>query len=51
MIGLLPGIPLVVAFGLTPWVLMAYELLDVVVTLWTHSNVRLPWPWTECSGT
>ena len=42
VIGLLPGVPLVVAFGLTPWVLMAYELLDVVVTLWTHSNVRLP---------
>jgi sterol desaturase/sphingolipid hydroxylase (fatty acid hydroxylase superfamily) len=38
----LPALPLVVAFGLTPWVLMLYELLDVVVTLWTHSNVRLP---------
>ncbi len=41
-VGLLPGVPIVVAFGMTPWVLMAYELLDVVVTLWTHSNVRLP---------
>jgi sterol desaturase/sphingolipid hydroxylase (fatty acid hydroxylase superfamily) len=41
-IGLLPGVPLVVLFGLEPWVLAAYELLDVVITLWTHSNVRLP---------
>lgn len=29
-------------FGLTLWVLMVYELLDVVVTLWSHSNLRLP---------
>ncbi len=36
------GIPVVTAFGLTPWVLVLYEILDVVVTLWTHSNVRLP---------
>jgi sterol desaturase/sphingolipid hydroxylase (fatty acid hydroxylase superfamily) len=38
----LPGLPLVVAFGLAPWVLALYEVLDVVLTLWTHSNVRLP---------
>ena len=37
-----PGVLIVVTFGLTPWVLMCYELLDVAVTLWTHSNVRLP---------
>ena len=37
-----PGVLIVVAFGLAPWVLMFYELLDVAVTLWTHSNVRLP---------
>ena len=42
VLGLLPGVPIVVAFGLSPWVLMSYELLDVVVTLWSHSNVRLP---------
>lgn len=42
LIGLVPGVPLVVAFGLSPWVLGVYELLDVMVTLWTHSNVRLP---------
>jgi sterol desaturase/sphingolipid hydroxylase (fatty acid hydroxylase superfamily) len=40
----LGGIPLVLAFGLTPWVLVLYELLDIVVNLWTHSNVRLPAP-------
>lgn len=37
-----PGVPIVVAFGLTPWVLVFYELLDVVMTLWTHSNLKLP---------
>ena len=42
VVGLIVGLPLVVATGLSPWVLMSYELLDVVVTLWTHSNVRLP---------
>lgn len=41
-LGLVPGVPIVVAFGLTPWVLMFYELLDAVVNLWSHSNVRLP---------
>jgi sterol desaturase/sphingolipid hydroxylase (fatty acid hydroxylase superfamily) len=38
----LPGLPIVVAAGLTPWVLVLYELMDVVVTLWTHSNLRIP---------
>jgi len=42
LIGLLPGVPLVLMFGLTPWVLMLYEPLDVAVTLWTHSNLRMP---------
>lgn len=38
----IPAVPLVVAFGLTPWVLMLYELLDVAITLFSHSNLRLP---------
>jgi sterol desaturase/sphingolipid hydroxylase (fatty acid hydroxylase superfamily)/protein-S-isoprenylcysteine O-methyltransferase Ste14 len=42
VIGLLSGLPLVVAFGLTPWLLVSYECLDVVVTLWSHSNIRIP---------
>jgi len=41
-IGILPGVPIVVAFGLTPWVLVLYEVLDAVVNIWSHSNVRLP---------
>jgi sterol desaturase/sphingolipid hydroxylase (fatty acid hydroxylase superfamily) len=41
-IALVSGVPIVLAFGLPAAVLMAYELLDVVVTLWSHSNVRLP---------
>ena len=38
----IPAVPIVIAFGLTPWVLILYEVLDVIVTLWTHSNTRLP---------
>jgi sterol desaturase/sphingolipid hydroxylase (fatty acid hydroxylase superfamily) len=41
-LGALLGVPIIVAFGLTPWVLVLYETLDVVVTLWSHSNLRLP---------
>jgi sterol desaturase/sphingolipid hydroxylase (fatty acid hydroxylase superfamily) len=41
-IGLLPGIPMVVAFGLSPWILALYELFDVAVTLVSHANVRVP---------
>jgi sterol desaturase/sphingolipid hydroxylase (fatty acid hydroxylase superfamily) len=36
------GVPIVIALGLSPWVLALYELLDIVVTLFSHSNVRLP---------
>ena len=39
---LLPGVPLVMAFGLSPWVLLLYEVLDAVVTLFSHANIRLP---------
>jgi hypothetical protein len=35
-------VPLIVAFGAPPWVLACYELLDVAVTLWSHSNLRIP---------
>jgi sterol desaturase/sphingolipid hydroxylase (fatty acid hydroxylase superfamily) len=44
VVGALPGIPIVVAFGLVPWVLVLYEVLDVAVTLWSHSNLRIPAP-------
>jgi len=39
---LIPGVPLVVVFGMSPWVLMLYEILDAVVTLFSHANIRLP---------
>ncbi len=36
------GVPMVVLFGLSPWVLLFYELLDAIVTLFSHSNLRVP---------
>jgi sterol desaturase/sphingolipid hydroxylase (fatty acid hydroxylase superfamily) len=45
-LGLIIGAPLVFAFGLSPWVLILYELLDVAVTLWSHSNLATP-RWVE----
>jgi sterol desaturase/sphingolipid hydroxylase (fatty acid hydroxylase superfamily) len=43
-ISLVLGLPVVLLFGLSPWVLIFYELLDVSVTLFSHANIRLaPW--------
>ena len=42
LVGPVIGVPVVVAFGLSPWVLAFYELLDVIVTLFSHSNLRVP---------
>jgi sterol desaturase/sphingolipid hydroxylase (fatty acid hydroxylase superfamily) len=42
VVNLAIGIPLVVGFGFSPWMLLLYEVVDVCVTLWSHSNVRLP---------
>ncbi len=39
---LVPGVPLIVIFGMSPWVLMLYEILDAVITLFSHANIRLP---------
>ena len=36
------GVPIVLLFGLPAWVLAFYELLDVAVTFFTHSNIRIP---------
>lgn len=36
------AVPLVVALGLPPWLLLLYELFDVTVTLFSHSNLKLP---------
>ena len=40
--GLAIGLPAVVALGLTPWVLIGYEVADAVITVFSHSNLRLP---------
>jgi len=36
------GIPIIVLFGFPVWVLMLYELFDVVVTLVSHANISFP---------
>ena len=41
-LSLVIGLPVVVLFGLSPWVLIFYELLDVSVVLFSHSNLRIP---------
>ena len=38
----LTGLPLVVALGLSPWVLLIYEIFDTAITVFSHSNIRLP---------
>jgi sterol desaturase/sphingolipid hydroxylase (fatty acid hydroxylase superfamily) len=45
-IGLAIGLPLVAALGLPGWVLLAYEILDAAVTVFSHGNVALP-AWLE----
>jgi sterol desaturase/sphingolipid hydroxylase (fatty acid hydroxylase superfamily) len=42
VVGLVIGAPIVVLLGLTPWVLLFYEILDAGVTLFSHANVRIP---------
>ena len=36
------GLPIVVGFGLSPWVLIFYELIDAATVLFSHSNIRIP---------
>lgn len=42
LLGLGIGLPLVVVLGLSPWVLLLYEILDAGVTVFSHANLRLP---------
>jgi sterol desaturase/sphingolipid hydroxylase (fatty acid hydroxylase superfamily) len=43
-ISMVIGLPMVAVLGLSPWVLIFYELFDVTVTLFSHSNLRVaPW--------
>jgi sterol desaturase/sphingolipid hydroxylase (fatty acid hydroxylase superfamily) len=43
-VSMLVGLPMVIGLGLSPWLLLFYELFDVTVTLFSHSNLRIaPW--------
>ncbi|MCK8479781.1 sterol desaturase family protein [Psychroserpens algicola] len=42
IINSLVGIPIVFLFGFPVWGLMLYELFDIVITLFSHSNTYLP---------
>jgi sterol desaturase/sphingolipid hydroxylase (fatty acid hydroxylase superfamily) len=42
VVNLAVGVPIVAAIGMSPWVLLLYEVLDVWVTLFSHANVSLP---------
>lgn len=39
---LIIGIPFVIIFGLPVWGLLLYELLDISITLFSHSNIKIP---------
>jgi len=41
-IALVVGAPLILVLGPSPWVLLAYEVLDAAVTVFSHANVELP---------
>jgi sterol desaturase/sphingolipid hydroxylase (fatty acid hydroxylase superfamily) len=34
--------PAAIAFGLTPWVLIVYELADSIIGAFSHANLRIP---------
>jgi sterol desaturase/sphingolipid hydroxylase (fatty acid hydroxylase superfamily) len=36
------GVPLILLFGLSPWILLFYELIDITVTLISHANISFP---------
>jgi sterol desaturase/sphingolipid hydroxylase (fatty acid hydroxylase superfamily) len=42
IINSLVGIPIILALGFSIWSLMLYELIDIVITLFSHSNISLP---------
>ncbi len=42
VVNLIIGVPIVVIFGMSPWVLLFYELLDAGINVFSHANVRLP---------
>lgn len=38
------GLPLILVFGIDPWVLLAYEVADAAINVFSHANVSLPAP-------
>jgi sterol desaturase/sphingolipid hydroxylase (fatty acid hydroxylase superfamily) len=42
IVNLAVGVPIVMVLGLSPWVLLLYEVFDAGVTLFSHANVRIP---------
>jgi sterol desaturase/sphingolipid hydroxylase (fatty acid hydroxylase superfamily) len=42
VINIILGVPIILLFGLPLWVLLFYELLDVVITLVSHANISFP---------
>lgn len=36
------GVAVIVGLGIPPLAIILYELLDAVMAVWTHSNIRLP---------
>ena len=43
-ITLMIGLPLVLTLGIDPWVLLAYEILDAAITVFSHADIELPEP-------
>ena len=41
VISLSIGLPLFLLLGLNPWVLLLYEIVDTVIVLFSHSNLKL----------
>jgi sterol desaturase/sphingolipid hydroxylase (fatty acid hydroxylase superfamily) len=42
LVQLAPNVGLILALGLPPWTLVAYEILDTTTNLFIHANVRVP---------
>ena len=42
VVNLVITLPVAVIFGMTPWVLIIYELVDAIVNAFSHANLRMP---------
>ena len=40
-VSVVPGIAMIVTMGLSPWILVLYEIFDVIVTVFSHSNLHV----------